>query len=282
MNRRTSGFTLVELLIALLIVSLILSAVVSVYVGTTRSAASLQTRNDLQPELQVTQNYMASKLRQASYVFPIGANVQMSATGVTSQNPAGGQNWRVGTDAIVAFILPPRSVSPSPTVTCANTTSPDLYCYAFYAFYAIKRSDYVGTATVAGVTGADNPGKNPANDSTAWVLMEYRGYYSNPATSYAGTGFSQFVTEIPTGNRGRMLMDYLVPYSPSPATPLFSTNVTQTPPGNQVAGVATVTMNLAALQTVAGQAVRVPAGTTTTYSTLTVYPRNVGKPLLAN
>ena len=146
----------------------------------------------------------------------------------------------------------------------------------------MKRSDYVGTDVAPKATGADNPGINSANDPTAWVLMEYRGYYSNLATSYAGTGFSQFLGEIPMGNRGRLLMDYLVPYSPSPATQLFLTNVTQTPPNSQVAGVATVTMNLAALQSVAQQIIRVPAGTTTTYSTLTVYPRNVGKTQLSN
>ncbi|WP_407539673.1 prepilin-type N-terminal cleavage/methylation domain-containing protein [Deinococcus radiomollis] len=57
-NVRQGGFTLVELLISLGILGLLLAAVVSVNVGTSRSAAGLQTRNDLQPELQIVQNYI--------------------------------------------------------------------------------------------------------------------------------------------------------------------------------------------------------------------------------
>ena len=97
-NVRQGGFTLVELLISLGILGLLLAAVVSVNVGTSRSAAGLQTRNDLQPELQIVQNYMASKLAQAAYVFPIGANIQMASTGDTTKNYAtGNYNWQVGT-----------------------------------------------------------------------------------------------------------------------------------------------------------------------------------------
>ncbi|WP_407571248.1 type II secretion system protein J [Deinococcus altitudinis] len=279
MNRRTSGFTLVELLIALLIVSLILSAVVSVYVGTTRSAASLQARNDLQPELQVTQNYMASKLRQASYIFYNGANVQMSVNGKTTAKPDGTQNWVVGdtTAPIVAFIIPPKTVATGACAT-ATTTTASTYCYAFYAFYPMKRNAYL-----AAVSGAEKFDANPVDDSTAWVMMEYRAYYSafasNPIYGLTGFGIAS-PNEIPKGGQGRLLMDYLAPTAA--ATPLFTQANTPANPTAQTAGSTTVTMNLAALQTVAGQPVRVPAGTTTTYSTLTVYPRNVGKTQLSN
>ena len=274
-----NGFTLVELLISLGILGLLLAAVVSVNIGTSRSAAGLQARNDLQPELQLTQNYMASKLAQASYIFQPGANIQMTSTGDTTKNyangPTGNYNWVVGTDPIIAFIVPPKTVTAGGCVAGAAATpsTASTYCYAFYAFYTMNRANYL-----AAVTGADDPGTNVANDATAAVLMEYRGYYSSIA-SYGGSSYSTSAIDIPTGNRGRLLMDFV---APSSATfPLFSTNAPANP-ASQAPGVTTVTMNLAALQSVAQQIIRVPAGTTTTYSTLTVYPRNVGKTQLSN
>jgi len=273
------GFTLVELLISLALLGIVLTAVISINIGTSQSAAALQVRNDLTPELQIAQSYMAGKLGQAAYVFPVGANVQMTATANTAVSPSGSTNFKVGTDPVIAFVLPPKIVGTTASTKCSTVTVAlkSDYCYTFYAFYAMKRSNYISA-----VSGADDSGANPANDSTAWVLMEYRGVYSDPNASYMATGFSQFVTEIPTGNRGRLLMDYLVPYPTTSALPLFSTNVTQTPPGSQQAGVATVSMNLAASQVVANQTVRVPTSNSTAFTSVTVYPRNVGKPMLDN
>lgn len=273
------GFTLVELLISLALLGIVLTAVVSINIGTSQSAAALQVRNDLTPELQIAQSYMAGKLGQAAYVFPVGANIQMTAAANTAVSPSGSSNFKVGTDPVLAFVLPPKIVATTSATKCsavAATLKSD-YCYMFYAFYAMKRSNYISA-----VSGADDSGANPANDSTAWVLMEYRGAYSDLNASYLATGFSQFLTEIPTGNRGRLLMDYLVPYPTTSTLPLFSTNVTQTPPGSQQAGVATVTMNLAASQLVGSQTVRVPTSSATAFTTVTVYPRNVGKPILNN
>jgi len=273
------GFTLVELLISLALLGIVLTAVVSINIGTSQSAAALQVRNDLTPELQIAQSYMVGKLGQAAYVFPTGT-IQLSANGKTTLSPSGSQNWRIGTDPIVAFVLPPKIVTPG---GCASNalTNPSTYCYAFYAFYAMKRSDYVGTSTTTGITGADNPGKNPANDATAWVLMEYRSYYSNTANS-VNTGFSVATTNIVTGNQGRLLMDYLIPYGASPATQLFSQAGAPVGIANQQAGVTTVTMNLAASQLVGSQTVRVPTSSATAFTSVTVYPRNVGKPMLDN
>lgn len=272
------GFTLVELLISLGILGLLLTAVVSVNIGTSRSAAGLQARNDLQPELQLTQNYMASKLAQASYVFPSGSSIQLTSSGSTTTNYAGGPTgtytWVVGTDPIIAFIVPPKTVTVGGCAAATASTASD-YCYAFYAFYAMNRANYL-----VAVSGADDPGANAANDSTASVLLEYRGYYSAYAPVPILSGFGMPTpAQIPTGSTGRLLMDFL---APSTATfPLFSTNAPLAA-ASQIAGTTTVTMNLAALQNVSQQVIRVPAGTTTTYGTLTVYPRNVGKAQLIN
>lgn len=277
-NRRLNhGFTLVELLIALALLGIILTAVVSVNIGTARAAAALQARNDLQPELQLTQNYMAGKLREAAYIFPVGANIQMSVNGATTAKPDGSQNWVVGNTAapILAFIVPPKTVGTTPLTNCAGASSQSEIadrCYAFYAFYPMKRDAYV-----AAVTGADDPGANSLNDATAWVLMEYRGYYSDAALN-TNSGFLNSTTAIPTGNRGRMLMDYLLPTNAT--TPLFTEANAPAAALSQSAGVTTVSMNLAASQNVVGQIVQVPAAST--FSSLTVYPRNVGKPQVSN
>lgn len=269
-----AGFTLVELLIALALLSLILTAVVSLNIGTSRAAALLQARNDLLPESQIAQNYMASKLRQATYVFPDGSAFTLNATSTATQKPSGGALWTIGSDPIVAFIVPPKTVSSGQCLTAtaaANTANQDTYCYAFYAFYGTKRSNVTST------TGLENPGADAANDGTAWVLMEYRKYY---AAGNAGgyTTPAVAVAAIPTGGVGHLLMDYLKPTTEAGTDLLFDSPAAT---GNvvQVAGTTSVTMNLAAYRTVAGQALNLP--TTGRYA-LTVYPRNLGATQMAN
>ena len=276
MNRTSHGFTLIELLISLALVGILLTAVVYLNISTSRSAAALQTRNDLLPELQIAQNYMANKLKEASYIFPNPSYVQMSAAGGTSVSPSGSANWQIPTDPIVAFIVPPKTVIPGRCATEGAITNGDVaqYCYAFYAFYAMTRSAYL-----AAVSGADRPNSDPVNDAISWVLVEYRGYYSS-ASLNTNSGFLWGSSSIPTSNRGRLLMDYLPPYTGT--TKLFTVAGTTANYLTETAGVTTVTINLASQQSVAGQIVRLPNSDTTKFTPLTVYPRNVGKPQLNN
>lgn len=271
-RRHVQAFTLIELLIALLLVGIILAAVVYVNIETVRASASLQARNQLLPELQMAQNYMAGKLKQAAYIFPNGSNIQMSVSGATTAKPPGGSagsiyNWVVGTDPIIAFVLPPKTVTSGNCATATTMTTSN-FCYAFYAFYAMKRD-----AFVAATSFADDPGTNGANDASSWVLVEYRAYYNT-------AGFLPSTTSIPTGNTGQLLMDFL-PAQYAGVTKLFTINAAAAA-ANQFAGSTTVTINLAALQNVASQVVRLPSNLATDFNTLVVYPSNVGKPQLAN
>ena len=271
-RRHVQAFTLIELLIALLLVGIILAAVVYVNIETVRASASLQARNQLLPELQMAQNYMAGKLKQAAYIFPNGSNIQMSVSGATTAKPPGGSagsiyNWVVGTDPIIAFVLPPKTATSGNCATATTMTASN-FCYAFYAFYAMKRD-----AFVAATSFADDPGTNGANDASSWVLVEYRAYYNT-------AGFLPSTTSIPTGNTGQLLMDFL-PAQYAGVTKLFTTNAAAAA-ANQFAGSTTVTINLAALQNVASQVVRLPSNLATDFNTLVVYPSNVGKPQLAN
>ena len=261
-RRRDVGFTLIELLVAMALLGVLLTAVVAFNISTSRSAAALQARNELLPELQNVQNYMASKLKQAVYVFPTGTVVNMGS-GYSTTNPSGGNSWTIGTDPIVAFILPPSAPASG---QCASSPGPET-CYAFYAFYAMKRSTLVAKAA-----GANNPGADAGNDGSAWVLMEYRANYAPP-------GFNPAV--ITRGLTGRLLMDDLAPTTQTgtdDARQLF----TQVD-GAQTPGVTAVTLQLGARRSVAGQSVRVPVPTpAASRDTLTVYPRNVGKPAVPN
>ncbi|WP_425145753.1 prepilin-type N-terminal cleavage/methylation domain-containing protein [Deinococcus sp.] len=300
MRRRTHGFTLIELLVALALLTLLLTAALTINVNTSKAAAQLQSRNDLLPELQIAQNYMAGKLKEAAYIFHFGDNVQLTVAGNTTKNPrTGNSNWLVGTDPIVAFVLPPQQVtaggcwaaSSLPAGSARNDAVSNA-CYAFYAYYGMKRFDYL-----AAVTGADDPGKSPdqsddADPSTgtgagSWVLVEYRAYYSSSDTNFATnfspasslTGYDTFPLDIPTGGSGRLLMDYLPNYSaPGATTSLFTVPNTNV----QTAGVTSVTVNLASQQRAGGKTIRVPSGLTTDFATLTIYPRNVGKTALNN
>ena len=286
MKRPTAGLTLIELLVGLALIGIVLATLLSLTIGTARPSATLQARNDLLPELQTAQNYMAGKLREAVYIFPAGLSFSLAGSGNTLKSPSGSYNWTIGTDPMVAFIVPPRSVV-SPTSTtlggCASGSDNDKYCYAFYAFYAIKRADLVNP------TGADsrtnNPGPDASNDANAWVLMEYRGYYTTSVLGYTASGYSTTLTNIPGattngGSSGRLLMDYLQPMTGT--IPLFTAPST----GPQVAGQTNMKMNLAARQAAPGQIVRLPNNLLNTdpaaFNTLTVYPRNVGKPQLLN
>ena len=149
MRRQTAGLTLIELLIGLALIGVMLAALLSLNLGTSRASAALQVRNDLMPELQVAQNYMAGKLREAVYVFPAGSSFVLATSGNTLKDPTGSYNWNIGTDPMVAFVVPPKTVSAGQCALATSSTASQ-YCYAFYAFYAIKRSDLVAA------TGSDN------------------------------------------------------------------------------------------------------------------------------
>jgi len=268
-----SGFTLVELLIALALLGILLTAVVSVNIGTSRAAALLQARNDLLPETQMTQSYIASKLRQASYVFTDGSSFTLNSTSLTTRDPSGSYVWTIGTDPIMAFIVPPRTVSPGQCAAAATDTVRDLYCYTFYAYYGTPRSNMTGSSTAL----LENPGADSANDGTSWVLMEYRKYYGGAAGGVFATPAAA-VAAIPLGGTGRLIMDYLTPTTETGTNVLFDSPVSSATFA-QTPGTTNVTMYLAASRTVAGQALSLPA--TGRYS-LTVYPRNLGATQAAN
>lgn len=262
--RRQAGFTLVELLIGMALMSVVLLAVFNVNLSSTRASMSLQTRNDLLPETQIAQTYLLSKLREAAYVYPTATAFDLG-TGPTVRNPrTGSGSWTVGTDAFVAVVLPPRSETPNCAVT-APAVPDTANCYTLHAYYPVLRSALTGSTTLS---SGRRPSAEPLNDS-AWVLMEYRRSFGK----LTGTVFP-----VPAANttQGAMVMDYLLPVTlpqvSSVPDRLFSLTGDA---GTQQVGRTAITVNLAAQRQVGGSpSVRVPGSGR---STVTVFPRNVGK-----
>ncbi|BDP40184.1 prepilin-type N-terminal cleavage/methylation domain-containing protein [Deinococcus aetherius] len=263
-SRREGAFTLLELLVGMALVGLILTALLSLNLSTNRSASSLQVRNDLLAETQTAQNYVVGKLRDAAYVFPAGTTLVLGTSGGYSTRKPGTTSsgtWTVGTDPIIAFVLPPRATTPGTCSTSESTTTGPKFCYTFYAYYPVQRNVMTGSS---GATGANNPGADATNDASAWVLMEYRRNYASI------TALSSSLASGISSGTGLMVLDYLRP--PASGEKLFdqtdSTSV----------GVSSVTLQLAT-QRLGGQTVLVPA---TGRHSVTVYPRNVGKPVVPN
>lgn len=190
---RARGFTLLEVLLALGIASTLGLVLLGVLKSTARASAELSARADLVAEASLASAVVTARIREAVYIYPVGATLRLSASGFTSRRPAGGQTWTVGSDPIVALILPPKDAA----VTCHPAFRSD-GCYAFFAYYPVKRS--VLTANAA---PGNNPGADALNDAAAWVLMEYRSYFAAPPD------FAAPVVPFPATGVGLVVCDFL-------------------------------------------------------------------------
>lgn len=289
-SRRTAGFTLVELLVALGLTGLIMGAVLTLNLRTNDAATTLQTRTELTGEVQVAQNYIASKLRNAVYVFPyysvasgLASTFTLATSGYSTLNPAarvgrtgtGNYTWRyafgtVAADPFLAFVLPPEQGNAVTAGSCAASTTnaaKQANCYAFYAYYAVPRSLLIAGGGGALPTGANKLQSDGVNDTATWALMEYRAYY-------ATTGYGTGAGSIPTGGTGLLVLDYVRPTTETTTgTTVDKLFVASTTP------VTAVTLNLAATRQVGDETVNVPG--TGRYS-LRVYPRNLSNAAFNN
>ncbi|WP_394650565.1 hypothetical protein [uncultured Deinococcus sp.] len=278
------------------LVGIVMAAVLTLNLRTGNATSALQVRSDLTSETQIAQNYIAGKLRNAVYIYPYQRDAVVSvfslaSSGYSTFNPnsspteragfngTGNYNWRFGSgdgnDPFIAFIVPPQSTANSIDVgDCAAATTDTARaqsCYAFYAYYAVPRSLLVsggGSGSGSIPTGANRLTADPANDANVWALMEYRSYFT-------GSGYSVSTSSgFTTGGTGRLVLDYVRPTSQNGADKLFVGEV-----GTAIAPVKSVTINLAARRQAGGQTVNIP--TADRYS-LTIYPRNIGAPIISN
>jgi prepilin-type N-terminal cleavage/methylation domain-containing protein len=274
-----AGFTLLELLVGMALIGVVLTALVSFFTQGSQASAQSSSRAELQQEVLNAQQLIAGKLKEAWYVYPPGQTINMTGTALT-QKPAGGNSWQVGTDPILAMVLPPRNTA----LKCAATENLSVVppegpdgCYRFLAYYPVKRSVWVsGTGTGSW----RSPGADAANGDT-WVLAEYRATFPLSAGSPPPTTPSS----IPTGNSANILSDYIAPTTVTPGftttSPVNSTYTMFTyTAANGLAASATnpvnsVTINLATTRKVGGTTLRLPNAADE--YTISVYPTNLGK-----
>lgn len=267
-TRRNQGFTLVEMLVSMVILGILMLAFTQVFGGSLKAAGQINGRNELVTEGQVAQQLIAARLQSAAYVYPAGTTMQLSSSGLTSKNtvgPSSGQNWKVGTDPILAMVLPPKA-----TGTCNNSTDVNKdACFTFYAYYPYKR----GSLTSSGL--AEAPTENPANDDQ-WVLMQYKSYIydgitrsslsTTPPSAWSYTSILSGGSPNIRSQPANVLVDYLQPATSAPTYTMFAIDATS--------ATKSVTLNLRFLQMRGTKALRVPAATGSAPLSTRVYPRN--------
>ncbi|PTA67856.1 PilW family protein [Deinococcus arcticus] len=266
MKTAAQGFTLIELLVAVALALIVLFAASNLLISSSGSATNLQARNDLLQEGQIAMNYVAANVREAAYVYPNGAALNLGG-GYTTARPGGG-SWVVGNASapILAFIRSPRVVTGAP---CLNATTGAIdnenACYKFMAYYPVLRSGWVSNAT-----GQNNPGVDAAN-ANRWLLVEYtRNLPSNAPPALSSLGSLDV-----SGGSGKLLLDYVQPAVTN--LPQLFTIQADNP---QTPGNVRVTLNLSLSRLASGKEVNIPARTsadpTTWIQALSAAPRNIG------
>jgi prepilin-type N-terminal cleavage/methylation domain-containing protein len=271
-----AGFTLLELLVGMVLIGIVLTALLNIFSQGSQVSTQSSSRAEMQQDVLNAQQLIAGKLKEAWYVYPPGLTITMTGTALT-QKPSGGNSWLVGTDPILAMVLPPKNAALSCATTTPTSTSGPDGCYRFLAYYPVKRSVWVAGT---GVGSWRSPGTDDINGET-WILAEYRG------TIAPGTGGTLPTTppSVPTGNSANILSDYIAPTTVTTGfTSILPVNntysmFTYTAANGLVASatnpVWSVTLNLATTRKVAGTTLRLPNATDE--YTISVYPTNLGK-----
>jgi hypothetical protein len=204
--KKTSGITLVELLVSVVILGTILLFSSSFQISSQKITTTVIDDTTLTEELRNTGAIISDEIQRAVYVFPPCGSYTLNSAPVvaacdnfapfpTTYNPTrmnvnfsrfvlggataeftrrpgatgtGASTWEVGFGNTASPIL---AMIVAPRVTSSvcgtgNTAS----CYQFVAYYPVLRSQVSRTATNNSRERLDS---NPSNDAM-WVLMEYR------------------------------------------------------------------------------------------------------------
>jgi len=206
------GFTLLEVLISLLILGIISLAFIRIFSTTLDATDRITDRNALLHEAQIAEQVIANRVKLAWYIFPPGTSIYINNGATTHNYLASSNTWVVGTDPILAMVLPPKK--PGHTEMCDS--SHRKYCFRFYAYYAFKRSDYINAVSPSSAEAL----YPDSNNGDTWVIMEFRRTLTNvtdPANITPPNGDAVFASV-----KGRLLVEYIQPEQVSPSYSLFT------------------------------------------------------------
>ncbi len=235
------GFSLIELIIAMAIFSVITIALMQIFVSSNKISTLVSNQATLQQELRNSGNLMVDEMQRAIYIYPpcgvysftaprtpkpgctpasfpstaalqettkmyVGfSKLPIFSSGNRGQKPNGTYDWEVGdtTAPILAMIVAPSR----PWLRCeagGGNTNPGA-CYAFVAYYAVRREQvtrgYNGNAT-NGAT-ADDLLEPDASNNNQWVIMEYRRNLDENMIDYSA--FSSFLNNAPVLGVGKLI-----------------------------------------------------------------------------
>ena len=242
-QRSNAGFTILEMLIAMGILAVVMTLVMNYFLSAGNTTRSITNQAELQDELRTAAEIIGDEVQRANYIFPpcgtypgdgtaisfaacnsFGTatavslkklNVTWGEFKITSSDgrfakPSGGSTWKVGSgsDPILAMISPPRNTTinckPATTTVGGVTTSNDQTgCYAFVAYYPVKREK-----VTSAYSNDPQDYVNPDNENNnGWVLMEYRKYldtnlvFPAPFADLAITGLGTLKSSGVTTNK---------------------------------------------------------------------------------
>jgi Tfp pilus assembly protein PilE len=212
--KSTSGFTLVELLLATVIMTFLVFFMAQAFRQTAMGNSLSINKAELVDDVRTAGQMISDYARNAVYVYPPGTTLTLqrtptfiAANDYAVTNPRTNDNtWVVGQDNIVAFIMAPdRGLNPlfnaGVTVTCDPTEpaptpfvipptiggADDSMCLTFVAYYVVARSNVVSKTPNIGAGSGNNPGLDPLNNDRG-ILYEYK--LSLPIDRLAGTNIS--------------------------------------------------------------------------------------------
>lgn len=262
--RGNAGFTLVELLVGMAITGILLALLGNFLIESARTVAVADVRSEALAEVTLTQQLIASRIRQAWWVAP--PNSTMRIPDFRAQNPTGGGgfDWTVAGGAnttltshhILILILPPGS---SPHLPALNNQ------YQLYAFYPVQRAALTAGYAATNPNHPERPANDPGNPGT-WVLMQYRATVgTDPPTLPAGSVNVNTAGLTFTNENISTVMEYQRPLT-SGLPLMFAHRI--------VGGASqTISVNLQASRNLRGQNILHPRAPLS----LTVQPRNLGR-----
>lgn len=220
--RTSRGLSLIEVLVSIAVLGVVMAAVIQIFTSTMRVSADVNAQNTILHEGQIALQLVTARLNEALYIVPSGTPLALSTTNnditANTLGTAVSQSWTVGTDPLLALVLPPEDGDAG--VVCAST-APTTACPRFFAYYPIKRSAYLNSS----LPSALKPDPSAGNDASTWMLMEYRGTFTSPLPAQmTESDFTSHFSQV-QNETAQLVVDYVQPQTTAPAYTLFSSDV---------------------------------------------------------